>query len=138
MNESNPSDAALAELLTLTVKVGNDGTTIYCNHLDQVHRIHGPAYISCGNRFWFNRGQLHREDGPAIEYFDGAKQWYRRGKRHRTDGPAIEFSNGTKYWFLDDQRLSKVQFHERVSATRALGQLMEPDTLSELRLRIGS
>ena len=94
-----------------------------------------------GNTRWYKDAKgtvLHRTDGPAIEYFDGAKQWYRRGKRHRTDGPAIVWADGRTCWFLDDQRLSKVQFHERVSATRALGQLMEPDTLSELRLRIGS
>ena len=43
MNESNPSDAALAELLTLTVEVNQWGATIYRNHLGQLHRIHGPA-----------------------------------------------------------------------------------------------
>ena len=34
MNESNLSDDALAELLTLTVIVNRLGATIYRNHLD--------------------------------------------------------------------------------------------------------
>ena len=31
---------------------------------------------------WYNEaGQLHREDGPAIEYADGRKYWYINGKK---------------------------------------------------------
>ncbi|WP_202416732.1 hypothetical protein [Duganella qianjiadongensis] len=45
--------------------------------------------------------QLHREDGPAVEYANGRKEWYQQGKRHREDGPAIELPNGTKYWYLN-------------------------------------
>ena len=41
-------------------------------------------------------GQLHREDGPAIEYHNGNKHWYINGVRHRTDGPACEDSDGSK------------------------------------------
>jgi hypothetical protein len=29
-----------------------------------------------GNKSWYLNGQLHREDGPAIEYVDGHKSWY--------------------------------------------------------------
>ena len=66
MNESNPSDASLAELLTLTVEV-NEYTTIYCNHLGQFHRVHGPAVIlSSGSTMWFQNGARHRTDGPAV------------------------------------------------------------------------
>ena len=50
-----------------------------------------------GNRFWSKSkdGKPYREDGPAIEYRDGAKAWYRDGKLHR-DGnrPAFEGSRG--------------------------------------------
>ena len=45
--------------------------------------------------------KLHREDGPAVEYFDGTKYWYLNGKRHREDSPAVEHANGSKYWFLN-------------------------------------
>ena len=29
------------------------------------------------------QGLFHREDGPAIEYTDGAKEWRQYGKLHR-------------------------------------------------------
>jgi len=35
-----------------------------------------------GDRIWRNQdGLFHREDGPAIEYADGAKYWYLNGQR---------------------------------------------------------
>ena len=33
-----------------------------------------------GTKMWYLNGQLHREDGPAIEYADGSKAWYLNGK----------------------------------------------------------
>ena len=31
---------------------------------------------SNGDTAWWLNGQLHREDGPAIEYDDGTKEWW--------------------------------------------------------------
>ena len=51
-------------------------------------------------RYYNDKNELHREDGPAIEWADGLKEWYKNGKRHREDGPAIERANGKKeYWY---------------------------------------
>jgi hypothetical protein len=58
--------------------------------------------VENGDTFWYLNNELHREDGPAIEYADGTKRWYRNSKLHREDGPAIEFGNGDKYWYIDD------------------------------------
>jgi hypothetical protein len=60
-----------------------------------------------GNKLWYKEGTmiLHREDGPAIEYFEGSKEWYLNGKLHREDGPAIEDSDGRKYWYLNGKLL---------------------------------
>ena len=55
-----------------------------------------------GNKSWWLNGNLHREDGPAIEGYDGSKSWWLNGKRHCEDGPAIEWSDGSKYWYLND------------------------------------
>ena len=44
------------------------------------------------------KGQYHREDGPAIEFINGSKEWYLNGQLHRLDGPAIEYRDGNKYW----------------------------------------
>jgi hypothetical protein len=64
---------------------------------------------------WYNKkGQLHRTDGPAIEwasgYADGYKAWYLNGVRHRTDGPAIEYTNGSKSWYLNGTELTEDLF----------------------------
>ena len=56
---------------------------------------------SNGRKCWYSNGQLHREDGPAIEWADGTKYWYLNDKRHREDGPAIERANGTKEWWVN-------------------------------------
>jgi hypothetical protein len=45
-------------------------------------------------------GDLHREDGPAVEYSDGGKQWCINGKLHREDGPAVEWENGARWWYF--------------------------------------
>lgn len=37
-----------------------------------------------GTKRRFNKnGELHREDGPAIEWCDGTKKWCINGKYHR-------------------------------------------------------
>jgi hypothetical protein len=46
------------------------------------------------------QGYLHREDGPAVEYYNGYEAWYLNGDLHREDGPAIEYYNGNKSWWL--------------------------------------
>jgi hypothetical protein len=57
-----------------------------------------------GTRYWYEDGQLHRENGPAVEWADGSREWWFRGELHRQDGPAIERANGTKeWWYLGRQ-----------------------------------
>ena len=39
-----------------------------------------------GDIYWRNQeGQLHREDGPAVEYADGSKEWWVNGQRMTED-----------------------------------------------------
>jgi hypothetical protein len=52
----------------------------------------------------------HREDGPAVEYPNGAKYWYRHGKLHREDGPAAKYACGTKYWYLQDKQYTEEEY----------------------------
>lgn len=59
--------------------------------------------LSNNTKVWYQNGEYHRIDGPAIEYPDGTKYWYQNGNRHRTDGPAIEYPDGSKEWWVDDQ-----------------------------------
>jgi hypothetical protein len=63
-----------------------------------------PVIDSGGNKFWYNsRGQLHRIDGPAIEFFSGDKAWYKNGFLHREDGPSIEWIGGHKEWHINNR-----------------------------------
>jgi hypothetical protein len=32
--------------------------------------------LANGTRYWYLKGVLHREDGPAVEYSDGTKCWF--------------------------------------------------------------
>jgi hypothetical protein len=72
------------------------------NSQNQLHRTDGPAveYID-GSREWWVNGNRHREDGPAAEWFTGDREWWVHGQRHRVDGPAIEWRDGSVYWYLD-------------------------------------
>jgi hypothetical protein len=58
-------------------------------------------------------GQLHRLNGPAVEWSDGAKFWYQNGLLHRTDGPAVEWARGDKYWWVDGKELIEEEFNNR-------------------------
>ena len=70
-------------------------STLFYNEKGQYHREDGPAIeYAAGTKHWSNNGQLHRDDGPAIECVNGEKHWYKNGKLHRDDGPAIECVNG--------------------------------------------
>ena len=51
--------------------------------------------------WWYNKGKLHRTDGPAIEWPEGHKFWYLNGDLHRDDGPAVEWADGAKEWWKD-------------------------------------
>jgi hypothetical protein len=68
-----------------------------------------------GTKRWINdKGLLHREDGPALEYAVGNKSWfvgkrpryiwYVNGQLHRLDGPAVEWNDGSKEWYVNGKR----------------------------------
>ena len=91
------------------VKVYKNVTEWFYN--GELHREDGPAveYVD-GAKKWYKHGELHRDDGPAIEYADGENEWYKNGKRHRDDGPAIEWADGDKAWYLNDIRYTEADF----------------------------
>ena len=72
----------------------------------------GTVELPNGDKFWYKKKKLHREDGPAIEYNDGSKVWSKEGTYHRINGPAIEYSDGTKEWWIENilYETSKLQF----------------------------
>lgn len=53
---------------------------------------------------WRNeQGELHREDGPAIEWPDDAFAWCLNNNYHRIGGPAL-VANGCQEWWQNGQR----------------------------------
>ena len=86
---------------------------------------------------WYNlEGQLHREDGPAIERADGSKFWYRNGQFHRDDGPAIEYANGAKEWYLNGHKLLEAEFNKRTPTELTLDQIAEKFGIDVSQLKI--
>jgi hypothetical protein len=73
---------------------------------------------------------LHREDGPAIEWWDGSKSWYLNGKRHREDGPAVECWDGRKSWCLNGEKLTEQEFLKRTAKETIL-------TMDEIAAKFG-
>jgi len=69
--------------------------------------------VEDGDRFWYLNGQLHREDGPAIEWTNGDRWWYLNGELHREDGPAVEWASGTRKWYLNGTQLTEAEFNAR-------------------------
>ncbi len=85
-------------------KVSFDRTE-WTNDEGQLHREDGPAVeFHSGTKFWYQNGELHRLDNPAVEYENGDKKWYQNGELHRLDGPAAEYSYGAKHWYQNGQR----------------------------------
>lgn len=86
--------------------VVNGGHKEWRNSKGELHREDGPAieYFD-GAKEWYRNGELHREDGPAAEYPDGERLWFRNGKRHRKDGPAVELANGIKEWWVNGEQV---------------------------------
>lgn len=75
---------------------------MHYNKAEQLHRTDGPAieYLN-GHKEWFVNGLCHRIDGPAVEWDDGSKFWYIDDKLHRIDGPAAEYADGQKEWWIN-------------------------------------
>jgi len=70
----------------------------------KLHREDGPAIkYRNGAESWYKDGILHRKNGPALTYNnDDDKEWYYDGKLHREDGPAVEYNDmRVFYWYLD-------------------------------------
>ena len=80
-----------------------------------LHREDGPAVeYPDGHKEWYLNGKLHREDGPAVEFLDGHKEWYIKGQRHREDGPAIEHYDGSKQWCLNGDYYTEQEWQDEV------------------------
>lgn len=56
------------------------------------------------------KGELHREDGPAVIHYNGDTCWYYNGNLHNDNGPAIVHSNVYKGYYHHGTQYSRVGF----------------------------
>lgn len=83
------------------------------DNIDQrLHPKDGSIVSSNGTKKWYVNGELHRDDGPAVEYEDGSKSWYLNGNLHRENGPAIEYVNGHKEWYINGEYQREVRSYD--------------------------
>ena len=105
---------------TYEVKVYNNGDKSWFLN-GELHREDGPAIEwSNGDKLWYLNDKLHREDGPAIERADGYKFWYLNDKRHREDGPAIEWASGAKEWYLNGTEYTEAEWQAKLNPVKEL------------------
>lgn len=69
---------------------------------------------TCGDKIWRNKkGQIHRENRPALILSTGETEWCINDENHRIDGPAINYEKGNKKsWFLTNEFIRKFKFDE--------------------------
>jgi len=95
-----------------TVIVDDDGNIRWYQD-NNIHRSNGPAIeYADGSKAWYHKGKFHRINKPAVEYSNGYRAWYREGKLHRLDGPAVEHPNGAKEWYINEREYSQDEFEE--------------------------
>ena len=120
-------------MIEYTVKVHSNGDKYwYLN--GQLHREDGPAVESSnGDKYWYLNGQRHREDGPAVEGTDGSKYWYLNGQLHREDGPAVEWRAGDKSWYLNGNYYTEKEYNLKMNPVPVIKEL----SVSEISQLLG-
>ena len=109
------SEVEVFDALRYRIKVDEYGTRTYYNSANQLHRTDGPAIeYADGSKSWYQNDQYHRVDGPAIDWTCGRKEWYQNDERHRIGGPAIIFEDGDKFWYINGEELTEAEFNQRV------------------------
>ncbi len=63
-----------------------------------------------------NLGQPQARSSFRYEYRDGS-EWCINGQLHRMDGPAVEYADGSREWWVNDQPLSFNQWLDAVART---------------------
>lgn len=114
---------------TYKVTVDENKNIRWYNDKDQLHRLNGPAIEWAGSsKAWFVEDKLHRLDGPAIEGADSYKAWYVNGKLHRLDGPAIEYADNYKEWWVYSKEMTEKEFNEYIKPKPTCeGKIVEVD-----------
>ena len=101
----------------LTRKVTEDGDIVWRNAQGELHREDGPAVeLASGSKIWYRNGKYHRDGGPAAEWYNGETWWCRDGRLHREDGPACIDAGGKKSWWLNGTQVTEAEIDKLVTA----------------------
>ena len=83
----------------MSIRVEFEDRVEWHDELGRIHREDGPAIeFFNGDRYWLFEGLRRRVSGPAVELSGGARFWYKRGKLHRIGGPSDIWPDGGTYW----------------------------------------
>lgn len=98
-----PEGADLAK--TVMPDFLDGGLILEVFHIAKAVSYQGQAVSSCGTScVYFEYGEPHRDDGPAVYWLDGTIEWCQRGKVHNDDGPARIYPDGTKVYAIDGNK----------------------------------
>ena len=78
-----------------------------------------------GSKFWWLNEELHREDGPAIEWLDGTKEWYLNG---------VELSEQDFNTRMNTKELTINQIEELLVGDKWYIKIRDSQTLSEVKI----
>jgi len=85
-------------------KIHEGMSLTFINSTGQLHKKDGPAVEYAGGRKeWWLNGRLHRENGPANINPEVIEEWWLNGRPHRVDGPAVTYCEGGTEWWLNGQ-----------------------------------
>ncbi len=68
------------------------------NQDDMPHKA--GCYFYAGTRLWLDDNTVHRSDGPAVIFPDGAGRWYIRGK---------EMTRSVRNYFFPEQMANRTR-----------------------------
>ncbi len=69
-----------------------------------IHRTDGPAVLDGEySVVWYKHGIYHRDDGPADIDIEGAISWFLENRRHRSNGPSYISPSGELRWYVNDE-----------------------------------
>lgn len=73
-----------------------------------------PYIDELGAQHWYEHGERHRLDGPAVIDNDGSEAWFERGQLHRLDGPAFTNQRGI-YWYIRGNYIKTAERYQFLS-----------------------
>lgn len=77
-----------------------------------LHRRNGPAVVWDNGAYeYYILGNRHREDGPARLLPSGIIEYYQFGNLHREDGPAVIYPTGEEEYWLRGKHFTKEEYY---------------------------